>query len=125
MTASNINYFSKFAISIYGWPLYVFMNPCSGPFQLCKRLSRCCGGGSGASNANLDAAAMDDRCYLAGLYALLESRHVRILHYSFANQVFSSPFFVAVDDDAKAIVIAVRGTMSFMDAIASWIPSIS
>ena len=66
---------------------------------------------------NTAVVRSDDRCYMAGLEALLDSRHVRILHCSFVNQVFNSPFFVAIDDDARAIVIAVRGTMSFMDAI--------
>lgn len=28
-------YFMKFALGSYGWPLYMFMNPCSGPWNLC------------------------------------------------------------------------------------------
>ena len=28
-------YFMKFALGSYGWALYIFMNPCSGPWSLC------------------------------------------------------------------------------------------
>ena len=28
-------HFMQFALGSYGWPLYMFMNPCSGPFNLC------------------------------------------------------------------------------------------
>ena len=31
-------YFMKFALGSYGWPLYMFMNPCSGPWNLCGEI---------------------------------------------------------------------------------------
>ena len=31
-------YFIKFAVGSYGWALYMFMNPCSGPLNLCGGL---------------------------------------------------------------------------------------
>ena len=124
MTATNLHYFSKFALSIYGWPLYIFMNPFSGPFRLLRRISccSCCRGNPNEATVGDDSAPVFEgdnacRCHLAGLKALLDLPHVRILHCSYQNQVFNSPFLVAVDDEAKAIVIAIRGTMSFMDAI--------
>jgi len=113
MTASNLSYFSRYALSIYGWPLFVFMNPCTGPFELLKRRS-CCGC---HRDIDIPVVGRDSQCYLAGLEALLDLPRVRLIHCSFVNNVFTCPFFIAIDDDAKAVVISVRGTMSFMDAI--------
>ena len=31
-------YFIKFAVGSYGWALYMFMNPCAGPLNLCGGL---------------------------------------------------------------------------------------
>ena len=31
----DATYFMKFALGSYGWPLYMFMNPCTGPWNLC------------------------------------------------------------------------------------------
>lgn len=31
-------YFMKFAVGAYGWALYVFMNPCTGPWNLCGEI---------------------------------------------------------------------------------------
>jgi len=35
-------YFIKFALGSYGWPLYVYMNPCSGPWNLCGHIRWVC-----------------------------------------------------------------------------------
>ena len=34
----DAGYFIKFAVGSYGWALYVFMNPCAGPLNLCGGL---------------------------------------------------------------------------------------
>ena len=91
------------------------MNPISGSFRLLKK--RCCCGGNRDSDDVVVEGRDPCRCYLAGLEAILDLPHVRILHCSLVNDVFNCPFFVAIDDDAKALVVSVRGTMSFMDAI--------
>ena len=35
-------YFIKFALGSYGWPLYVYMNPCSGLWNLCGHIRWVC-----------------------------------------------------------------------------------
>ena len=35
----------------------------------------------------------------------------------FDNDLYFSPFFIAVDDEAESIVITIRGSLSFADAI--------
>ena len=38
----DAHYFIKFALGSYGWPLYVYMNPCSGPWNLCGHIRWVC-----------------------------------------------------------------------------------
>lgn len=47
--------------------------------------------------------------------AQLEDAH--ILFATFENELFHAPYFVAVDHETRAIVVAVRGTLSFADAL--------
>jgi len=112
MTASNMYYYSKYALAIYGWPLYCYIHPFTGPCHLLSKVS-CC------SSPPSDSVVGDNGCgcNMVGLKTLLNLPNVQLLHCSFSNLIFKSPFFVAVDDDAQAIIISVRGTMSFLDAI--------
>ena len=40
-----------------------------------------------------------------------------LLYASFENNVFQTPFFVALDHAERSIIVAIRGTMSLRDAI--------
>lgn len=44
-------------------------------------------------------------------------KDVDLLYASFENNVFQTPFFIALDHDERCIVVAIRGTMSLRDAI--------
>lgn len=40
-----------------------------------------------------------------------------LLYASFENNVFQTPFFIALDHEERCIMVAIRGTMSLRDAI--------
>jgi len=61
-----------------------------------------------------------DNCCYCNFSALKDTVKVEngdLLYTSFRNNVFQTPFFVAIDHSTNSIVIAIRGTMSLRDAI--------
>ncbi|KAL5964168.1 Diacylglycerol lipase-beta [Taenia solium] len=58
-----------------------------------------------------------DTCNLAVYQEITGAPIESLVYYSFVNNVYQSPFFVAIDDDSESIIIAVRGTLSPEDVI--------
>jgi len=56
-------------------------------------------------------------CNLAALKLTTNVKDVDLLYASFENNVFQTPFFIALDHGERFIVVAIRGTMSLRDAI--------
>ena len=56
-------------------------------------------------------------CNLAALKAVTGLRDEHIVYLSFHNKIYETPFFVAIDDETKNVVVAIRGTLSLHDAI--------
>ena len=98
-------------MAAYGWPVHVYLNPCSGPLSLCinARCNCCCprcqiqqfDGDTGFPN-------------LAAIKAIAGVEGEDIIDASFINDVHIVPFYVAVDrqDGRKDLVIVIRGTLS-------------
>ncbi|GAB1600241.1 sn1-specific diacylglycerol lipase beta-like [Argonauta hians] len=111
-----IKYYMKFAMAMYGWPLYLFINTCTGGLRLCPYY-RCC---ANCSKAADEENVIGDNCCLCNLSAVkkfIEFTNAEILYVSFRDEIFQPPFFVSVDHKNAAVVIAVRGTLSFQDAL--------
>ncbi|VDM17457.1 unnamed protein product [Hydatigera taeniaeformis] len=58
-----------------------------------------------------------DTCNLAVYQEITGAPIESLVYYSFVNNVYQSPFFVAYDDDSESIIIAIRGTLSPEDVI--------
>lgn len=116
MHLGAIKYYMKFAMAMYGWPLYMFMNTCSGSCRLCASY-RCC---ACCTKAAEEECVMGDNCCLCNMAALrkfTEFTDTEILYASFQDEIFKTPFFVSVDPRNAAVVISIRGTLSFQDAL--------
>ena len=109
----NLLHFIKYAIGIYTWPIYVYMNPLCGLCRLCCSLS--CGSAADRyTNVSKDNSCM---CHLRGLQRITELNDVDIVYASFENSLFKVPFLVCLDHEMQAVVISFRGTLSFPDIV--------
>ncbi|TGZ69294.1 hypothetical protein CRM22_003813 [Opisthorchis felineus] len=113
---------SQIGISIYGHLFYCLASKGTPAalYRLCRHLS--CA--SCEHKSGPDGPTKVGCCLCAGhncdLAAVVEMSGLPLDNFvtiSFENTVYLSPYFVAVDDVSRCIVIAVRGTLSFEDAI--------
>lgn len=110
MTLDNAKHFFKYALGSYGWLFFVYDNMLSGPLQLCCCRVTC----GGLANVH------GDKCCHCNTNAILQQTGIDrkdILYATFENKLFEIPFYVAFDHNYKSIVVSVRGTLSFYDAI--------
>lgn len=122
-------HFLKYALGMYSWPIYVYMNPFCGLCQLYNHLN-CCGRGGGGGAPQGEAAAHvmppeNDRClcYLGGLRQFTGLNEMDIISISFENDVYMVPYVVCLDHEMKSVVVAFRGTFSFGDIVTDFTAS--
>ncbi|KAF7243033.1 Sn1-specific diacylglycerol lipase beta [Varanus komodoensis] len=107
----NAAHYMKFAAAAYGWPYYVLANPFT---ALCKINGDCCR----RSPTETDIVGGDHlNMHLGTILKITGLQYRDIIHISFHNKIFEIPFFVALDHKKEAIVVAVRGTLSFEDIL--------
>ncbi|XP_069762799.1 diacylglycerol lipase-beta [Narcine bancroftii] len=109
----NAAHYMKFAAAVYGWPLYIFSHPFTG---LCK-LNRdcwCC------RHQVFEHDLVGRDCLNCNFSSMLQTTGLQyqdFIHVSLHNKIYEIPFFVALDHKKKAVVVAVRGTLSLEDAL--------
>jgi len=143
----EFSYYSKYMLGVYSWPLLVFMDPLCGGCRLCaRRLRGCCGGskvhrhrrmtyenlglggGGGGGGAprwgppGTGGVRGDESCMNANEGALLALSGLAdagdLAYASFANSVEGpTPYAILVDHRRRAVVLAVRGTLSLEDCL--------
>ncbi|KAJ8283944.1 hypothetical protein COCON_G00027940 [Conger conger] len=101
----------RFAAAAYGWPLYVYSNPLTGVFKLS---GDCCRNRS----AEYDIVGGDHLgCHFTSILQSTGLQYRDFIHISFHNQIYEIPFYVALDHKKEAVLVAVRGTLSFRDVL--------
>ncbi|NXU76887.1 DGLB lipase, partial [Oreotrochilus melanogaster] len=107
----NAAHFMLFAAAAYGWPYYIYTNPFT---ALCKLSGDCCGN----RPTDSDITGSDRHNFHFGSILQITGLQYRdFIHISFHNKIYEIPFFVALDHKKEAIVVAVRGTLSFEDIL--------
>uniref|UniRef100_A0A669QFJ8 Diacylglycerol lipase-beta n=1 Tax=Phasianus colchicus TaxID=9054 RepID=A0A669QFJ8_PHACC len=107
----NAAHYMLFAAAAYGWPYYIYTNPLT---ALCKLNSDCCR----SRPEDSDITGSDRRNFHFGSILRITGLQYRdFIHISFHNKIYEIPFFVALDHKKEAIVVAVRGTLSFEDIL--------
>ncbi|NXF16794.1 DGLB lipase, partial [Rhodinocichla rosea] len=107
----NAAHYMLFAAAAYGWPYYVYTNPYT---ALCKLNGDCC------RNRPTDSEITgSDRhnFHFGSILKITGLQYRDFIHISFHNKIYEIPFFVALDHKKEAIVVAVRGTLSFEDIL--------
>ncbi|XP_075293139.1 diacylglycerol lipase-beta [Opisthocomus hoazin] len=107
----NAAHYMLFAAAAYGWPYYIYTKPFT---ALCKLSGGCC------SNrpTDSDITGSDRHNFHFGSILKITGLQYRdFIHISFHNKIYEIPFFVALDHKKEAIVVAVRGTLSFEDIL--------
>lgn len=113
MTLTHASAFMKYALASYGWPFFVYDNQVSGPFKLlcnCK----CC-----LCLRHTDDI-FGDNCCGCNTAAILQQTHIRredIYYANFNNRLYETPFYIIFDHETKSVVLSVRGSLSFDDAL--------
>ncbi|KAL6094627.1 daglb [Pungitius sinensis] len=101
----------RFAAAAYGWPLYIYSNPLSGP---CKLSRDCCR----SRAAEYDIVGGEHLgCHFSSILHSTGLQYRDFIHVSFHNQIYEIPFFVALDHKREAVLVAVRGTLSLRDVL--------
>lgn len=101
----------KFAAAAYGWPLYIYSNPLTGP---CKLSGDCCR----SRAAEYDIVGGDHLgCHFSSILQSTGLQYRDFIYVSFHNQIYEIPFYVALDHKREAVLVAVRGTLSLKDVL--------
>ncbi|KAM9424672.1 diacylglycerol lipase-beta [Pholidichthys leucotaenia] len=101
----------KFAAAVYGWPLYIYSHLLTGPCKLC---GDCCR----SRAAEYEIVGGDHLgCQFSSILQTTGLQYRDFIHISFHNQIYEIPFFVALDHQREAVVVAVRGTLSLKDVL--------
>ncbi|XP_052427575.1 diacylglycerol lipase-beta [Carassius gibelio] len=104
-------HFMQFAAAAYGWPLYVYSNPLTG---LCRLSGDCCR----SRQAEYDLVRGDALgCHFTSILQSTGLQYRDFIHISFHNQIYEIPFYVALDHEREAVLVAVRGTLSLKDVL--------
>ncbi|XP_052816951.1 diacylglycerol lipase-beta-like isoform X2 [Mya arenaria] len=114
MTLDLMSHYLRFAIGSYGWPFYLTLtNRLCGLCGLCSAC-RCC------ACIRPDERVNMDNCCLCNTAAFLKTSGVHtedIVYASLKNGIYEIPFYVVIDRESNAVVIAIRGTLSLQDVV--------
>lgn len=106
-----------YAISAYGWPMYLITHSKTGICDLCSNL-KCCN--VFCSSRSDNAKVIEDNCCLcnyAALKQMMSDGDVEIIYVTYHVDIGETPFFVAIDYAREKIVVSIRGTLSMKDVL--------
>ncbi|CAL8111086.1 unnamed protein product [Orchesella dallaii] len=110
-----IHHFYQYAVASYTWGAILCTS--SNPLWSLWKDAFCCGC---IRKKRWDADIEGDNCCFLNTGSAndaIKLENTEILYCSFHDKVFQTPFFVALDHTEKAIVVAIRGTMSRVDVV--------
>ncbi|OQR86490.1 hypothetical protein ACHHYP_10483 [Achlya hypogyna] len=109
------SYYGRISAGIYGWPMYVYYNPLS-----CYKTWPCCQRPELKAHAATLKAATNGHAAPRHAVSFVQYTGVHHSHVQYmdrSNSVFRVPFSVLKDDDAKELVVCVRGSFSWHDLV--------
>ncbi|XP_064082451.1 diacylglycerol lipase-alpha-like [Macrobrachium nipponense] len=112
----KIVHYMRFALAIYGWPMYVVASSTLEACKLCPLL-RCWG--CCVSREGLPEVVEDNccGCNVAAFKNIAPKDGLDLVYVTYHVDVGETPFFVALDHKRRSIVISIRGTLSMKDVI--------
>ncbi|BFZ06737.1 hypothetical protein BsWGS_09776 [Bradybaena similaris] len=114
MTIPNMLHYMKYAMGSYGWPFFIYDHLSTGVCRLCPhyRFCACIRTSNGVISDNVC------QCNTAAIKELTGITDDDIIYVTFHNKFKQVPFYVVVDRETHSVVISIRGTLSFQDALA-------
>eukprot|EP01006_Ploeotia_vitrea_P028415 TRINITY_DN61115_c0_g1_i1.p1 TRINITY_DN61115_c0_g1~~TRINITY_DN61115_c0_g1_i1.p1 ORF type:complete len:824 (+),score=375.68 TRINITY_DN61115_c0_g1_i1:14-2485(+) len=109
----SARYYSRFALGSYGWPLFTLMDPCA---CLTGRLCGCCMNFPNGPHQSANGVPCCS-CNIKAFVLRSKIDEDDLLYANLHNEFGSVVYYVAHDRVRKALVIAIRGTMSLEDAL--------
>ncbi|GFS13864.1 Sn1-specific diacylglycerol lipase alpha [Elysia marginata] len=110
----KVTHYMRFALAVYGWPVYVMMHPGTWCCRLLP-LFRCC-----CSKKQKNVEIVDDNCCLCNYSTAFRIRGLHdfeLVYCTYHVDIGETPFFVALDHVYKKVVVAIRGTTSLQDVL--------
>lgn len=114
-------HYCNYALGCYTWPLLCYVNPTTALCQLGQHIYP--SDRVGAHHRQRQHVLHDNSCFcnLSGLLEMAKIEEEQIVYCSFRNNLFCIPFYVAIDYDNEAVVIAMRGTLSLHDVVTDMV----
>ncbi|CAG5114884.1 unnamed protein product, partial [Candidula unifasciata] len=114
MTIPSMLHYMKYAMGSYGWLFFIYDHLTTGVCQLCPyyRFGSC---------VRTSNSVMSDNCCQCNTAAIKELTGISdedLIYVTFHNKFKQVPFYVVIDRETQSVVISIRGTLSFQDALA-------
>lgn len=111
-------HYCRYAVGCYSWPLLCYISPATAPCQLAQHFYP-----SYQRHQRRQHIVYDNSCFcrLSGLLEMADINEEQIVYCSFRNDLYCIPFYVAMDYDNEAVVIALRGTLSLHDILTDMV----
>ncbi|KAF8571381.1 hypothetical protein P879_05690, partial [Paragonimus westermani] len=121
LAIAQIRRITQLGVSLYGRLLYLLMSRGRSP-SACRFCPMTCAPRKNSSESSDEVQVgccicADHNCDLVAVLEMGDMKPADLVTINFENTVYQSPYFVAVDDYTRSIVIAVRGTLSLQDTI--------
>ncbi|XP_037087617.1 diacylglycerol lipase-alpha-like, partial [Pollicipes pollicipes] len=110
----DVIHYMRFAMSIYGWPVFMMQHSSSGCCRLCPYL-KC-----GCKRLHTGAEIVEDNCCMcnsAATQKMAPLEDVELVYVTYHVDIGETPFMVAVDHDRQVVIVCIRGTMSTKDVV--------
>lgn len=114
--------YGKFAIGIYGWPMYCMYNP----FRWIKLLS-CRRNPKQQLHSFVSQVIENDNAIQANRGSFVRYTGIpdsRLIYLNCDNFVFRSPYAIVKDTDRRELIISIRGSLSFHDFLTNGLAEI-
>ncbi|CAG0915281.1 unnamed protein product [Notodromas monacha] len=112
MTVKLAAHYFKYAWGAYGWFYFLYLGFFKRMWMLRKTMK--CFGCCRRPYYKEDNCC---QCYVAALKLITGLEQDDILYLSMTNNLFETPFYVALDHESKSIVVTIRGTLSLHDVL--------
>ena len=114
-------HYCNYALGCYTWPLLCYINPATALCQLGQHIHP--SHQVGPPYRQRQHVQHDNSCFcnLSGLLEMADIDEEQIVYCSFRNDLYCIPFYVAMDYDNEAVVIALRGTLSLHDIVTDMV----
>ncbi|XP_052809041.1 diacylglycerol lipase-alpha-like isoform X2 [Mya arenaria] len=117
---NKVIHYMKFAMAAYGWPIFMMMNTGTGLCRIMPYLRCCCCQTCCCGKPTKADYILNDNCCQCNVVALKKISglpDMDLVYVTYHVDIGETPFFVAVDNKYKKIVICVRGTLSLQDVL--------